>query len=158
MSVLNTNQIYHYDFLSQTNEWAKEDKITSYQDNDLDGARQYKILLVEDDFILRKISSRLLESLNCEVDTAYCGEDALSKFDRYTYDLILLDIKLPDMDGISICRLMRAKEGKTQIPIVFLTAYGNTYRERAFEAGATDFLIKPVGLKELKQLLDERLS
>jgi DNA-binding response OmpR family regulator len=106
-----------------------------------------KILLVEDD---ERIADALAEDLtdqNYVIDVAYEGQSAWDLIDAYTYDLILLDVMLPDIDGISLCRKIRSQNST---PILMLTAR-DTVSDRVLglDAGADDYLVKPFDLTEL---------
>jgi len=107
-----------------------------------------RVLLVEDE---RKISAyvkRGLEEQGYAVDTAYSGQEALDWANSIDFDLIVLDIMLPEMDGISACREMR-KNG-SRVPILMLTARDSIDdRVAGLDAGADDYLIKPFAIKEL---------
>ena len=82
------------------------------------------------------------------VDTAYDGEEALEKAEINNYDLIILDIMLPKVDGIEVCRILREK--KIETPIVMLTARDTVEdRIKGLDAGADDYLIKPFAFGEL---------
>lgn len=107
-----------------------------------------KILLVEDD---DRISDALVEDLsdrNFVVEVAHDGQAAWDLVDTFTYDLILLDVMLPKVDGISLCRRLRSQGCVT--PILMLTAR-DTVNDRVLglDAGADDYLVKPFDLQEL---------
>jgi DNA-binding response OmpR family regulator len=107
-----------------------------------------KILLVEDD---ERIADALAEDLtdqNYVIDVAYEGNSAWDLVDAYTYDLILLDVMLPDIDGVTLCRKIRSQNCAT--PILMLTAK-DTISDRVLglDAGADDYLVKPFDLTEL---------
>jgi DNA-binding response OmpR family regulator len=107
-----------------------------------------RILLVEDE---RKISAyvkRGLEESGYAVDPAYTGREALDWAESVPYDLIILDILLPEMDGLSVCRELRRRGDRT--PVLLLTARNDIDdRVAGLDAGADDYLIKPFALKEL---------
>ncbi|HOO52321.1 MAG TPA: response regulator transcription factor [Alphaproteobacteria bacterium] len=107
-----------------------------------------RILLVEDE---RKISAyvkRGLEEQGYAVDAAYTGQEALDWAASVEYDLVILDILLPELDGLSVCRELR-KEG-SRVPILMLTARDSIDdRVAGLDAGADDYLVKPFALKEL---------
>ncbi|GAB4563072.1 MAG: response regulator transcription factor [Anaerolineales bacterium] len=107
-----------------------------------------RILVVEDE---RKISAYLkrgLEEQGYAVDTAFSGREALDYADGAPYDLIILDILLPEMDGLSVCRELRQRGNRT--PILMLTARDSIDdRVNGLDAGADDYLVKPFALKEL---------
>jgi DNA-binding response OmpR family regulator len=107
-----------------------------------------KILLVEDD---ERITDALMEDLtdrNYVVEVAHDGKAAWDLVDSFTYDLILLDVMLPKVDGITLCRQLRSRGCTT--PILMLTAR-DTVGDRVvgLDAGADDYLIKPFDLQEL---------
>ena len=107
-----------------------------------------RLLLVEDE---RKISAyvkRGLEEQGYAVDAAYTGLEALDWASTIPFDLIVLDILLPEMDGLSVCRNLR-KQG-SRVPILMLTARDSIDdRVAGLDAGADDYLIKPFAIKEL---------
>ena len=107
-----------------------------------------RILLVEDE---RKISAyvrRGLEEWGYAVDSAYTGVEALDWAKSAPYDLILLDILLPELDGLSVCRELRQQGNRT--PVLMLTARDDVDdRVAGLDAGADDYLVKPFALKEL---------
>jgi DNA-binding response OmpR family regulator len=107
-----------------------------------------RVLVVEDE---RKISSYLkrgLEEQGYAVDTAFTGLEALDYADAALYDVIILDILLPEMDGLTACREMR--ERGNRMPILMLTARDSVDdRVNGLDAGADDYLVKPFALKEL---------
>lgn len=106
------------------------------------------VLVVEDDRDLGDVLRENLLAEGCGVDVARTGEDALELARRHSYDLLLLDVMLPGVDGFSICETLR-REGQL-VPILFLTARGDTRdRIRGLEAGGDDYLAKPFELREL---------
>lgn len=107
-----------------------------------------RILVVEDE---RKISAyvkRGLEEQGYAVDVAYTGREALDWAAAAPYDVIILDVLLPEKDGFTVCRELRERGLRT--PIIMLTARDSVDdRVRGLDAGADDYLIKPFALKEL---------
>lgn len=107
-----------------------------------------RILVVEDE---RKISSYLkrgLEEQGYAVDTAFTGREALDWAEAAPYDIIILDIMLPEVDGLTVCRELRKRD--THTPILMLTARDSVDdRVNGLDAGADDYLVKPFALKEL---------
>ena len=115
---------------------------------ELDEAQFMKILLVEDD---ERIADALAEDLsdqNYVIDVAYEGQSAWDLMDAYLYDLIILDVMLPNIDGVTLCKQYRARNCTT--PILMLTAR-DTVGDRVLglDAGADDYLVKPFDLTEL---------
>jgi len=107
-----------------------------------------RVLIVEDE---RKVSAyvkRGLEEQGYAVDAVYSGRDALDWAEAAPYDLIILDILLPELDGLSVCRELRCRGFRT--PILMLTARDAVDdRVAGLDAGADDYLVKPFALKEL---------
>jgi len=107
-----------------------------------------RILVVEDE---KKIADTLQKGLSenhYEVDIAYDGAIALKMFQRTPYDLLVLDINLPGLNGYELCKEVRGTNH--QIPIIMLTALNATDDKiDAFDAGADDYLVKPFAFKEL---------
>ena len=107
-----------------------------------------RLLIVEDE---RKISAylkRALEEQGYAVDAAYTGREALDRAQFAQYDVIVLDILLPGMDGITVCRQLRAQGNLS--PILMLTARDTVDdRVAGLDAGADDYLVKPFALREL---------
>jgi DNA-binding response OmpR family regulator len=107
-----------------------------------------KVLIIEDE---RRIALSIQKGLQLEritVDTAFTGTDGYDLASTETYDVIVLDRMLPHMDGLDICRRLRAKKVRT--PILILTAKGQTHEKvSGLEAGADDYLAKPFSFEEL---------
>lgn len=110
-----------------------------------------KVLLVEDNLIIQEINRSFLESLGCNVDVTDKGSKAIAKFKNY--DLLLLDIGLADIDGIQVCKKIRQKEIDKHIPIIAITAYGDSIEAECRAAGVDDFAVKPVLLDKMEQLI-----
>jgi len=106
------------------------------------------ILVVEDEVKITRFIKKGLEMEHYTVDTAYDGQEALEKAEINNYDLIILDILLPKIDGIEVCRKLR--EAKVETPIIMLTAKDTVDdRIKGLDAGADDYLIKPFAFGEL---------
>ena len=106
-----------------------------------------RILLVEDDPSIREVTAMGLRAAGFEVDTAADGAAGLEKWRRAEPDLVLLDVMLPRMDGLEVCRAIR-RESTT--PVVMLTARGDTIDVVVgLEAGADDYVKKPFEMPEL---------
>lgn len=107
-----------------------------------------KILLVEDDEFNALLLEKALKAYNYQIETAKDGQTGLELAKMFEYDLLLLDVMLPKMDGISLCRQLRL-EGY-HMPILMLTANNTTsLRVTGMEAGADDYITKPIDLSEL---------
>ncbi len=108
----------------------------------------YRILLVEDEENLRSTLRLNLEMEGYEVTEAKDGKIAFSTFRTAHFDLIILDVMLPEMDGYTVCQKIRLEN--TEVPIIFLTAKGaGDERIHGLKLGADDYLAKPFNLEEL---------
>lgn len=107
-----------------------------------------KILIVDDEKLLVKGMKFNLENEGYEVDTVYNGEDALELALKNVYDLIVLDLMLPKINGLEVCKRIREF---SKVPIIMVTAKGeDTDKLLGFEHGADDYLSKPFNVLELK--------
>lgn len=106
------------------------------------------ILIVEDEVKITRFIKKGLEMEHYSVEVAYDGEEALAKAEVNNYDLIVLDIMLPKVDGFAVCRQLRDK--KIETPIIMLTARDMVEdRIKGLDAGADDYLVKPFAFGEL---------
>ena len=114
-----------------------------------------RILLVEDNPINRRVAVALLRKLSQHVDMAGDGREALQMVQRNTYDLVLMDCQMPEMDGFDATRAIRALASKVaEIPIVALTANALAgEREKCIAAGMNDYLAKPFTRKSLETIV-----
>ena len=107
-----------------------------------------RILIVDDEPLIVKGLKYSLEQEGYDTDSAFDGEEALAKFSTGRFDLILLDVMLPKMDGIEVCQRIREK---SNIPIIMLTAKGEDMDKiLGFEYGADDYMTKPFNILEVK--------
>jgi len=115
-----------------------------------------KILLIDDDEGLIHFLGRFFQRKGYEVSACLSGTSAIEKIESESFDLILLDYKMPDLNGIDI--LIKIRNSQIKTPVIIMTAYGTT--ELAIEAmkrGAYDYLIKPFERKELSRVVSEAL-
>lgn len=131
--------------------------------NDSNCETKSKILIVEDNFIAQTVAKSLLSGMNCVVDVASNGEDALVLYEQHNYDLIFMDIGLGEgMDGYEVTHQIRSKTNANKyIPIIALTAHGSDEnKQRCIEAGMDAVLTKPLtqahALDILKSFIPER--
>jgi two-component system response regulator MprA len=107
-----------------------------------------KVLVVDDDPAIRTSLSRALALEGYTVDTAVDGNAALSQVASFAPDVIVLDLMMPNVDGLSVCRVLRSEGNR--IPILMLTARTETSdRVAGLDAGADDYLGKPFALEEM---------
>jgi len=106
------------------------------------------VLVVDDDQDLAEMLGIVLNGAGIEVDLVSNGDEAVDVFRNNQPDLVLLDIMLPGLDGITVCREIRKES--TRVPIVMLTAKGDTHDiVKGLEAGADDYMVKPSSLQNL---------
>lgn len=111
-----------------------------------------KVLLVEDHQLAAKIADFILRSLDCQVDIAKNGEQALEKVKDGQYDLIFMDLGLPGKNGCEVTRLIRLDDDK--VPVYALTAHTDqNHIDQAMEAGMNGFLIKPLEVSQVEEVL-----
>jgi DNA-binding response OmpR family regulator len=109
---------------------------------------QRKVLIVEDEPDIARLVQTHLKDIGCDADIAANGAAALQRFKRQTYQLVILDLMLPDSDGLSLCRKMQEVPG--YVPILMLTAKSTELdRVLGLEVGADDYLTKPFSIPEL---------
>ncbi|MEZ4663716.1 MAG: response regulator [Caldilineaceae bacterium] len=117
-------------------------------------ARSLRILLVEDNAVNQMVTLRILERLGYQADLARNGAEALQAAHRCQYDLVLMDIVLPDIDGVEVTRRLRALEINSPRQIIAMTATAAPAEmERAMQAGMEGYITKPFRLNQVKDLL-----
>ena len=116
------------------------------------------IMIVDDYADTRTMVRILLEWHGYEVLEAADGYEAVEKSIRYHPDLILMDLALPVMDGVTATKLIRDTEGFDKVSIVALTGFGNTSFEKTIEAGFDNVLVKPLHFENLEPLLNYYLA
>jgi len=115
-----------------------------------------KVLVVDDEKSVRYSFERFLKASEYEVESAKNGAEALEKFEQGSYDLIILDIHLPDIMGLDVLRRMKASDPK--VVVLIITAFGTTdLAIEATKAGAYDYIQKPFDIPVMKKLIDEAL-
>ena len=117
-----------------------------------------KVLIVEDYDDTRFLMKFLLESYGCQVIEAADGLEALDKVRSTHPDLILMDISLPMVDGLTATRAIREFDSKSKLPIIAVTAFGSSYYKKAIEAGCNDLISKPLDFDTLEPIINQYLS
>ena len=107
--------------------------------------RDQKILVVDDDESHRLLARNALEDSAFIVEEAADGKEGLEAVKRFRPDLVLLDVMMPELDGVSVCTELRSHPDFMDLPILMVTGLDDIDSiERAFNAGATDFVTKPI--------------
>jgi CheY-like chemotaxis protein len=119
------------------------------------------VLLVEDNPVNQEVAYEMLSWLGCQVDVANNGQEAIAAFERCTYDLILMDVQMPEMDGLEATHNIRQREAQNNRPhttIVALTAHAlDSDREQYLAAGMDGYLSKPFTVDQLQGALNRWL-
>ncbi|MGQ9653967.1 MAG: response regulator [Thermodesulfobacteriota bacterium] len=117
-----------------------------------------RILIVDDDELVLIALKELLKPQGYEVQTITSGAEALKMLDKDGFDLLILDIMMPEMDGFELCRRIRQREPYKDTPVVFLTAKSRDEdRAQGLEAGANLFLSKPISPSRLLSLIADTM-
>jgi CheY-like chemotaxis protein len=116
-------------------------------------------LLAEDNPVNQKVALRMLEKLGYRADVAANGVEVLQALERKPYDVILMDVLMPEMDGLEATRLIRNRGGEIAQPVIIaLTANALAGdRERCLSAGMDDYLTKPLQLEQLRMALELKI-
>ena len=116
------------------------------------------ILIVEDYADSRSLMRFMLESNGYAVIEASNGQEAVDTVKSHVPDLILMDMSMPVMDGLEATRILRKYDATARLPIIAVTAYGNTYYSKAIRAGCNEVLSKPLDFQSLEPLLNQYLA
>lgn len=116
------------------------------------------VLIVEDYADTRAMMRFLLERSGYDVAEACDGFEAVAFVQAKIPDLILMDISMPNMDGLTATKTIRKLNGCSAIPIIAVTAYGNSYYRQAIEAGCDDLINKPLDYEKLGPILRQYLT
>ncbi|HZD95487.1 MAG TPA: response regulator, partial [Candidatus Sulfotelmatobacter sp.] len=119
--------------------------------------RQLRILVAEDNLVNQKLTVRLLENKGHSVAVAETGRSALQLMEREPFDLILMDVQMPEMDGLEVTATIRKRERSSgrHIPIVAMTAHAmESDRDRCLDAGMDHYISKPLDPRHLFAVID----
>jgi two-component system phosphate regulon response regulator PhoB len=109
-----------------------------------------RVLIVEDERDLSRVVAYNFQKEGFDVVVAFTGEQALRAVKEERFDLVLLDLMLPDISGIEVCKKLKGNPQTAQIPVVMVTAKGDEIdRVVGFELGADDYVVKPFSVREL---------
>jgi CheY-like chemotaxis protein len=116
------------------------------------------VLIVEDYADTRMMMAFLVEAYGYRVIEASDGSEAVEQVKQYLPDLILMDLMMPVMDGLTATQLIRKIDGLRKIPIIAVTAYDNSFHQKAIEAGCDAVIAKPLDFDKLEPLLSKFLN
>ncbi|MBI2606828.1 MAG: response regulator transcription factor [Deltaproteobacteria bacterium] len=118
----------------------------------------HRILIVEDHLELQQAIPKILGE-SCSFEIASTLKEGFEHVNRHDFDLILLDVDLPDGDGFKLCANLKQMEGKSDIPVIFLTGDSDIQdKVMAFSLGADDYILKPFDARELRARVFARLE
>ncbi len=114
-----------------------------------------KVLVAEDSSVIQNLLKKILLFENCKITSAKDGQLALDKFDDEDFDLVIMDVNLPSVDGLEATKKIRSyKNKKGQIPIIGISGNAKNYpTDIFFEAGMNDYLQKPLDYDQLIELV-----
>lgn len=114
-----------------------------------------QILIVDDEYLTTEMLSTFLNIIGHQATEAYSGHEMWTKLHYTQPDAILLDIMLPDSNGLELCRDLRADERTAKVPIIIISAHAPPMNREADAAGADAYLVKPISLQRLRDVLAE---
>jgi signal transduction histidine kinase/ligand-binding sensor domain-containing protein/DNA-binding response OmpR family regulator len=134
-----------------------EDVITSLDETAKRGGRPARILMAEDNPVNQRVAAGILERMGCRADVVGNGLEALKALETVPYDLVLMDVQMPAMDGIEATRQIRSPYSTVRnpkVPIIAITAHASQeVREKCIAAGMDDFVVKPIQPGELAKAM-----
>jgi signal transduction histidine kinase/DNA-binding NarL/FixJ family response regulator/HPt (histidine-containing phosphotransfer) domain-containing protein len=114
-----------------------------------------KVLLAEDSDINQAVVLEMLKRQGCEVAVASTGKEAVEAFESHPFDVVLMDLQMPDMDGFEATRIIRARESSGRVPIIAQTAFAFAQdRDRCLKAGMDDYVSKPLSASRLIEVIE----
>jgi DNA-binding NtrC family response regulator len=120
------------------------EKANEAQSQECTMSRKTRILVVDDDEVVRSSYVRTLQSTHCDVEAAFDGDRALRAIEAESFDVVLLDLRMPGMDGMSVLKIIKQRWPESQV--VIITGYPSIdSAKEAVRLGAYDYLAKPVG-------------
>ena len=118
-----------------------------------------RILVVDDEELMQDLLREMLTKSGFEVAVAGDAEAGLEQLRRESFAVVLLDVRLPDLDGLALVEGLRSEPATRDLPVIALTAQAMAGdRERCLEAGANEYLSKPISLKRLVKVIETQLN
>lgn len=135
--------------------WKKSNVCSPYERM----PQKHRILLVEDNLVNQVVAKKIIEKLGLQIDVVCNGKEAIKMLESNSYDLVLMDVQMPVMDGFTATRVIRTGNVvNPQIPIIAMTAHAmKGDREKCLNAGMNDYLTKPFQPKDIKEILHKWL-
>jgi CheY-like chemotaxis protein len=119
---------------------------------------QKRVLIAEDSSVIQNLARKILEFQNYEITSVKNGEQVLQILEQETFDILLMDINMPIMDGMECVKKVRehADKKKASVPVVAITGNAKNYSEEEFKAaGFNDVLVKPLNFDKLVEIVNE---
>ncbi len=116
-----------------------------------------KVLIADDALFTRKVLREILESEGCEVIEAINGRDAVDKFREWRPDLVLLDVSMPEMDGLATLNAIKEIDSNAKVVMISAMGQSSTVNE-ALKSGACDFIVKPFRPHQIRELIAKWFS
>jgi CheY-like chemotaxis protein len=135
----------------------QEEETERREESKLKGLK-LKVLLVEDNYINQQLITKLLEKQGWEVKLAQNGKEAVEMTQKEDFDIVLMDVQMPEMDGLTATKIIREREKLTgkHLPIIALTAHAFAEdREKCLKAGMDGYVSKPIKIKELWRTIED---
>jgi two-component system sensor histidine kinase/response regulator len=124
--------------------------------------KRIRILLAEDNIVNQKLALRLIEKFGYSADATANGDEAVKALEMIPYDIVLMDIQMPEKDGIEATNIIRDPQSKVinhQVPIIALTAHAmKGDKEKCIEAGMDGYISKPINPDELLEAIEKRID
>lgn len=117
-----------------------------------------KILVVDDEIDIAKVTSVRLKKYGYEITNAFSGEEGLDFLKKDHFDLVLLDILLPGIQGYEVCKTIKSDEKLKNIPVIFFTATVSNVKDAVKEFGADDYITKPFEVEDLISVIKKNLN
>jgi CheY-like chemotaxis protein len=112
------------------------------------------IIMAEDDLVTQKVIMQMLKKMGIRAKAVDSGRKVLRALEEHNYDIVLMDIQMPEMDGIEATRIIRERWPLGPKIIIITNCDARAYRELCFDAGANEFLAKPLKLEELTATIE----
>lgn len=113
------------------------------------------VLVVDDNRVIRELVTRQLAKLGVQSETAVDGKDALEKLQSSSYNVVLMDVQMPEMDGIAATQAIRQREQQQSTHTIIIALTGHGSRVECIEAGMDDYIAKPMNIATLKAMLQK---
>ncbi|TVQ65766.1 MAG: response regulator [Balneolaceae bacterium] len=119
------------------------------------GKKMCKVLIVDDDYVNSLMARKMIESFGYEASTAWDGHEAVDMAKTGEFDIILMDLNMPGLDGLQATLQILQQELTSTVPVIAVTADSNSISKGLHtEAGMSDYLLKPFKIEQLKEMID----